>query len=51
MLVAVALMPLVPIIFWPGVYGSIMTLFQFWLGFDLRRLHYEGKANAAGPAS
>jgi hypothetical protein len=51
MLAAVALMPLLPVVFWPGVYGVIMTLFQFWLGFDLRRLHREGKANTAIPAS
>ena len=51
MLAAVALMPLVPVVFWPGVYGGIMTVFQFWLGFDLRRLHHEGKATTADPAS
>jgi eukaryotic-like serine/threonine-protein kinase len=50
MLVVVALMPLLPVVVWPGVYGVIMTLLQFWLGLYLRRFHHEGKANAATPS-
>lgn len=46
-LLAAALMPLVPVNLWPGVYGLVMALAQFWYGVLLLRLDRE--ANPAPP--
>ena len=34
-----AAMPLVPVRYWPGVYGVILVAFQLFAGFHLRRVH------------
>jgi eukaryotic-like serine/threonine-protein kinase len=43
-LLAAALLPLVPLKFWPGVYGLLVAVFQVRSGLYLRRLDREAKA-------
>jgi hypothetical protein len=43
-LLLAALMPLVPVLYWPGVYGVIVTLAQIWTGIALRRYDRESRA-------
>ena len=39
-----AAMPLVPVAYWPGVYGLLLGLLQFAAGFHLRRVHKDAEA-------
>jgi hypothetical protein len=41
---AAALMPLVPVKWWPGVYGLLVTVAQISTGLDLRRWDRESRA-------
>ncbi|MDY3552500.1 serine/threonine-protein kinase [Gemmata sp. JC717] len=41
-LLAVGLMPLVPVTYWPAVYGLLLGVLQLWAGFHLRRVHLRG---------
>lgn len=41
-----AIMPLLPILYWPGIYGLLLGVLQVWAGLHLRRVHHE--AIAAG---
>lgn len=42
-----AALPLVPVTYWPGVYGLLLGGFQFLVGFHLRRVHQQGEAARA----
>lgn len=42
--VVAALMPLVPMIYWPGVYGGYLGLFQLGAAHHLRRVHRTSSA-------
>jgi serine/threonine-protein kinase len=46
-LATAAVMPLIPVAFWPGVYGVAMGAFQVWVGFHLARVHRQARADAA----
>lgn len=47
MILAAALMPLVPVKFWPGLYGLIVTAVQIGFGLALRRWDRESRAAQA----
>jgi len=40
----VGVMPLIPVTYWPAVYGSVLTVLQLWAGFHLRRVHKDSEA-------
>src|SRR5262249_19210405 len=42
---ASAAMPLVPVRFWPGMYGLLLGVMQLAVGFHLRRVHTQAKAS------
>jgi len=46
MIAVAALMPLVPVTYWPGVYGLTLTLLQVWVGAHLRRADRQSRAAA-----
>jgi hypothetical protein len=39
-----AALPLVPVTYWPGVYGLLLGAFQILAGFHLRRVHRSAEA-------
>ena len=41
---AAAAMPLVPVTYWPAVYGAILAALQLMMGFHLRRVHKDAEA-------
>jgi hypothetical protein len=43
----VALLPLVPVKLWPGVYGLLVTVAQISTGLDLRRFDRESRATSS----
>lgn len=45
LVLAAALLPLVPVKFWPGVYGLILSLAQLWHGVALRRFDRAARVN------
>ncbi len=49
-LFAVALMPLVPPVYWPTVYGTLLGVLQLWGGLHLRRVHL-ATARTADPSA
>ena len=43
-LAVAAAMPLVPVRYWPTVYGAVLVAQQLWGGFHLRRVHRDAEA-------
>jgi serine/threonine-protein kinase len=41
---AAAALPMVPITYWPGLYGLLLGTFQLLVGIHLRRVHESGEA-------
>ncbi|MFO0801702.1 MAG: serine/threonine-protein kinase [Gemmataceae bacterium] len=41
-----AIMPLIPMRFWPGLYGLVVSAFQVWVGFHLMAIHRQAQKNA-----
>ena len=43
-LAVAAAMPLIPVTYWPAVYGVLLTALQALMGFHLRRVHKQAEA-------
>ncbi len=44
LLAVAAAMPLVPVTYWPAVYGALLAALQLLMGFHLRRVHNDAEA-------